>query len=138
MAPGSDAAPGRRARRDNRRWWALLAAAVVLSLALPAPHLPLRTERWVYAGPDLLSPVAPVTRVTGGDAVVPGLLRRVDRRVTQEGRLLREERVLQLRVPVPLLVLLLVWSGTRMTRAGAQPRSSATPETSRSTSSSEV
>lgn len=138
MTPGGDAVSGSRPPRDGRRWWALLAVALLLSLVLPAPHLPVRTERTVYAGPDLLADTAPVSRITHRRAVVPGLLRRLHGRVTQEGRLLREERVLQLRVPVPLLVVLLAWAGVRMASTPPQSRSSATPATSRSTSSSDV
>lgn len=137
MAPSADPGPPGRAF-SRRRGGLLLVLAVILSAVLPGPHLPLRTERTVYAGPDLFSPVPPVTRLTGRHAVVPGLLERVERRVTQEGRLLREDRVLRVRLPVPLLVLLVFWAGARLAASPRQPRSSPTPETSRSTSSSEV
>lgn len=138
MAPPASRSTGADAHRGRLRWWALLALAAILSAILPAPHLPLRIQRSAYAGPDLLAEEAPVSRTVGREPLIPGLLSRVERRVTQDGRLLREERVMQLSVPVPLLVFAVVWVGARMAAPRGQPRSSATPETSRSTSSSDV
>jgi len=111
---------------------------LILSMALPAPYLPVRTERTFYAGPDLLSDVEPTTRLLDRETLVPGLVRRSKERVTQARTLLREEEAVEVKLPVPLLIVALVWGGLRLVTRRRQLTIPATPATSRSTSSSEV
>lgn len=78
--------------------WVLL-AALVSTPWVPAPFVPIRAERTLYAGPDLLSDV-PVREVVLSESTrAAGLSRIRTLRATQGTTLLSERRRVEIRVP---------------------------------------
>lgn len=106
---------GRRIRSPSRRrwWWTSLALGVVLVPLVGGPTVPVRAERMLYEGPDLLSPDPEVTGATGERWAVPGLVRTRTLRTTQGDLLLRETRRVEVAIPIVLLLVLAAWGGVR-------------------------
>lgn len=112
---------GRRAASPGARaaWWSALALGLAAIPLLAGPGIPVRVERTLYEGPDLLSPEPEVTRVAGERWAVPGLVRERTLRTTQGERLLREARRVEVAVPVLLLLVLGAWAAVRTPRRPA-------------------
>lgn len=104
--------------------WLLLAALISIPW-VPAPHLPIRVERTLYAGPDLLSEV-PVREVVLSDSSrAAGLSRIRSLRSVQGSTLLSESRRTAVRVPwLWAVVLALVGLGGAGRRQGGRVASS--------------
>lgn len=93
----------------RRAWWAALVLALVVIPALPGPGIPLRVERTLYEGPDLLSGVPEETTQVSGGWILRGVVRDRTLRVSQGGVLLRDVRRVELALPWLLLAVAALW-----------------------------
>lgn len=108
-------------RRARVGWWLALALALVAIPEAPGPAVPVRVERALYEGPDLLSGEPEVTRVLAEDWIVPGLVRVRTVRTSQANQILREAQRVEVALPVALLLVLGAWgaAGTRRSSTAA-------------------
>ncbi|HSG46490.1 MAG TPA: nuclear transport factor 2 family protein [Longimicrobiales bacterium] len=109
----------------RRGWWAALALGVVLIPLQPGPTVPVRTDRMLYEGPDILSSDPQVTGAVAERWTLPGLVRIRTLRTTQGDLLLRETRRVEVAIPLLLLLVLSAWGvarGRREPREGGAGR----------------
>jgi hypothetical protein len=110
----------RDAAWGRTRWWrAALLAGVVAVPTVPTTSMPLRVERVLYEGPDLLSP-EPVRSVEIRDSwIVPGVVRVKGIRSVQGETLLDERSRVEVGLPWALLLVAMGWWVARRGPTGA-------------------